>query len=146
MASWLTAPFESNISGNLVMGTIKTGIDKFIENPRFKYRVEVAWSYSPSQKGMPSETDGQLMEEVAEAIENVLKADPVAVLTGIYTGDGERTLIFYTLSLHIFQRKFNEALASFPTLPLKFEAFEDPDWEEYLQMLAYAKADEADED
>lgn len=142
MASWLTAPFESASSGNLIMGTIKTGIDKFIENPRYKYRVEMAWSYSQCQKGMPSETDGRLMEDVTEAIENVLKADPIAVLTGIYTGDGERTLIFYTLSLYIFQRKFNEALAPYPTLPLQFEAFDDPEWEEYHQMLAYAKADE----
>lgn len=93
---------------------------------------------------MPSESDSELMEGVTEALEAAFKADPVAVLAGIYTGDGERTLLFYTLSLHIFQRKFNEALAQFPTLPLQFEAFEDPDWEEYRQMLAFAKADDSD--
>lgn len=142
MATWLTAPFESTSSGNLVMGTIRTGIDKFTDNPRFKFRVEVSWPYTAAQKGMPSESDSELMEEVTEALESVFKADPVAVLAGIYTGDGERTLLFYTLSLHIFQRKFNEALAQFPTLPLRFEAFEDPEWEEYRQMLAFAQADD----
>ena len=29
MATWLTSPFESNESGNLVMGTIRRDVDKF---------------------------------------------------------------------------------------------------------------------
>jgi len=42
--------------------------------------------------------------------------------------------VFYTTSLHIFQRKLNEMLAPFPTLPLQFHAEEDPQWEEYRHM------------
>ena len=74
------------------------------------------------------------MEEVQDALEAVFSKDPVAVNTGIYTGDGERNWIFYCRSLHIFQRKLNEALTPFATLPLEFRAFEDPDWEEYQEM------------
>lgn len=36
-------------------------------------------------------------------------------MTGIYTGDGERNWIFYTLSLPIFGSKLNEALAPLPS-------------------------------
>ena len=44
MATWLTSPFESNESGNLVMGTIRRDVDKFRKDPKFKYRIEVSWS------------------------------------------------------------------------------------------------------
>ena len=74
------------------------------------------------------------MEQVQDALEACFANDPVAVNTGIYTGDGERNWVFYTRSLHIFQRKLNEALASFPVLPLTFHAEDDPQWEEYDEM------------
>ena len=146
MAKWLTTPLETeNGSGNLVMASVRGDVERFISNPRFKYRVEVTWEYTPEAAGMPSEADGELMEKVQEAIETVLAKDPVAVLTGVYTGEGERNLVFYTLSLHIFQRKFNEILAPFPLLPLTFSAEEDASWEEYHAMYALASAVDSDD-
>ena len=58
----------------------------------------------------------------------------MAILTGIYTGAGERNWVFYVRSLHIFQRKINEILAPFDQLPLEFYAEEDPAWDEYREM------------
>lgn len=124
------------------MATVRKDADAFRSNPRFKFRIEVTWTYEPDSKGMPSEEVSELMEAVGEKLEGVFHKDPVAVLTGIYTGEGARDLVFYTLSLHIFQRKFNEALAEFPPLPLEFSAEEDPSWEEYSHMLALAEAAE----
>lgn len=146
MSTWLTSPLETeNPEGNLVLATVRKDVRKFIDNPRFRYRVEVVWRYTLADAGMPSEADSELMEQVQEAIEKTLDKDPVAVLTGVYTGDGERDLVFYTLSLHIFQRKFNEILEPFPLLPLEFSAEEDPNWEEYRTMLAITSADDADD-
>lgn len=139
MSNWITAPFESVEGENLVMCTVRTDVSRFRENPRFRFRVEVEWPYEPAAGGMPPESLGHELEAVVDALQTVLKADPVAVLTGVYTGNGSRTMVFYTLSLHIFQRKFNEALADFPALPLEFEAFEDPDWEEYRSMLSQVR-------
>ena len=144
--AWLTTPLESAESGNLVMGTVRTDVEKQISNPRFRYRVEATWSYTPATSGMPDEETSELMEQVQEALEATFKKDPVAVLTGIYTGEGARDLVFYTLSLHIFQRKFNETLATFPQLPLSFSAEEDPDWTEYRAMLAMAQSADEDDD
>lgn len=139
MSNWITAPFASVEGENLVMCTVRTDVSRFRENPRFRFRVEVEWPYEPAAGGMPHETLGHELEAVVDALQSVLKADPVAVLTGVYTGNGSRTMVFYTLSLHIFQRKFNEALADFPALPLEFEAFEDPDWVEYGSMLSQVR-------
>lgn len=144
MSNWLSAPFESEQNSNLVMCSVRSDVAKVRDNSKFKYRIEVSWEYIGDSKGMPQESDGQLMEKVEDAINKTFSADPIAVLTGMYTGDNRRVMVFYTLSLHIFQKKFNEALGGIPLLPLSFEAYEDPDWEEYSEMVdLIRKVDEA---
>ena len=130
---WWTAPAESD-SGNLILVTGRRALDNVIETGLYRYRVEVTWPYEKDAKGLPSFTDSKMMEQVTDALNSCFDRDPVAVLTGIYTGDGQRNWVFYTRSLHIFQRKFNEVMTPFPTLPLEFEAEEDPDWQEYREM------------
>lgn len=69
-----------------------------------------------------------------------------AYLTGIYTGEGRRDWIFYTCSLNIFGRVFNRALEALPLLPLRMEAAEDPEWEEYREMRANTYIPEDDDE
>ena len=70
--AWLTTPLESAESGNLVMGTVRTDVEKQISNPRFRYRVEATWSYTPATSGMPDEETSELMEQVQEAFDCVI--------------------------------------------------------------------------
>ena len=130
---WWTAPAEGE-NGNLILVTGRRAMDNVIESGLYRYRVEVTWRYDGDDKALPFYADSKVMEEVTDALNDSFDRDPVAVLTGIYTGDGERNWVFYTRSLPIFQRKFNEIMAPFPALPLEFEAEEDPDWQEYREM------------
>lgn len=130
---WWTAPADSE-SGNLIMVTGRRDVARFRSNPKFSTRVEVTWPYEGDATGMPDEPTAKLMEEATEALQRAFDKDPVAVMTGIYTGDGQRNWIFYTLSLPIFGRKLNEALADMPVLPLDISAENDPDWAEYDEM------------
>ena len=130
---WWTSPAESE-DGKLIMVTGRRDVDQFRNNPKFSIRVEITWKYSSDSSGMPDEVTSKLMEDVQEAMVAEFKKDPVAVLTGIYTGDGERNWVFYTLSTHIFGRKINEVLAPFDLLPISIYTENDPDWEEYSQM------------
>ena len=130
---WWTAPAEAE-NGKLVLVTGRKGLENVRDTGKYVFRSEVIWPYEADDEGMPTRDTSALMEEVQDALEAVFSKDPVAVNTGIYTGDGERNWIFYCRSLHIFQRKLNEALTPFATLPLEFRAFEDPDWEEYQEM------------
>lgn len=131
---WWTSPTESE-DGRLVMVTGRRDIEKFRSNPRFNIRVEISWVYDESPSaGMPSREDSELMEQATDSLCSVLDKDPVAVLTGIYTGAGRRDWVIYTLSTHIFTKKLNEALASLPLLPLQIYAENDPDWAEYSEM------------
>lgn len=130
---WWTAPTESD-NGNLIMVTGRRDIENFKNNPKFNIRIEVTWKYKSDKSGMPDFETSTLMEAVQTSIENTFKKDPIAVLTGIYTGDGERNWIFYTLSTNIFGKKFNEALQLFELLPITIYAENDPDWNEYQEM------------
>lgn len=130
---WWTAPTEGD-KGGLVMVTGRDDVAKFRTNPKFIYRVEVSWPYQGDGSGMPCFEDSGLMEQVTDLLNAAFDRDPVAVMTGIYTGDGERTWVFYTLSLNIFGRKLNEALAGLPLLPLSIYAENDPGWDEYSEM------------
>jgi hypothetical protein len=133
MADWWTSPATAE-DGKLIMVTGRRDVKKFRENPRFGIRVEVSWKYKSGADGMPGLEDSRQMEEVQELLCAEFDRDPVAVLTGVYTGDGERNWVFYTLSTHIFGKKLNAALESLPVLPLEIYAENDPDWAEYDEM------------
>lgn len=131
--NWWTTPTESE-NGRLIMVTGRRDVDKFRNNPRFNIRIEITWKYNGDASGMPDFKTSSLMEQVQDAIEREFSKDPVAVLTGVYTGDNERNWIFYSLSTHIFGRKINEALATFEILPITIYCENDPDWNEYNEM------------
>ena len=135
---WWTSPLEDE-NGNLIMVTGRGDIDKFRSNPKFKIRVTVTIPYKAISSGMPTDEEADQLQAKADSFDTVLKADPVAVLTGIYTGAGERQMVFYTLSTNIFNKKLNLALEPFPLLPLTITAENDPDWEEYDEMRSLSE-------
>lgn len=137
---WWTSPTES-ADGRLIMVTGRRDISQYRNNPKYDIRVGITWRYESDSTGMPDLATSELMEKVQDALQAVFLKDPVAVLTGIYTGDGERNWVFYTLSVNIFQRKLNEALADFELLPLEITAERDPDWAEYAEMRDASEID-----
>lgn len=135
-SEWWTAPTENEDGTRTILVTGRKDIDKFRSNPRYSIRIEITWKYEGKPDGMPSDNDAAMMEKVQDALEETFRKDPVAVMTGVFTGDGERDWIFYTTSTHIFGRKLNEALATLPILPLNIYAENDPGWEEYDEMAS----------
>ena len=131
--SWWTAPAESE-DGHLIMVTGNKDVAKFRSNPRFCIRIEVSWNYTGEASGMPDTATSELMEQVQEALQTEFRKDPVAILTGIFTGDGKREWVFYSVSTHIFGKKLNQALEPFPLLPITVYCENDPGWEGYDEM------------
>jgi hypothetical protein len=142
-SDWWTSPTESE-NGRLIMVTGRRDVDKFRNNSRFNIRVEISWKYEGDAVGMPNYETSTLMEQDQEALETEFKKDPIAILTGIYTGDNERNWVFYTLSTHIFGRKLNEALVNFELLPITIYCENDPDWNEYQEMKELSEIDAGD--
>lgn len=67
---------------------------------------------------MPCESDARVMEPVQDALQKAMEKDKLAILTGVYTGDNERTWIFYTRNVPAFGEMLNKALSSFEKLPI----------------------------
>ena len=131
---WWTAPSEDK-DGRTVMVTGRRALDNVIASRRYVYRIEMTWLYEPDRGGMPDFSTSRTMEKVTDAMQDALRRDPVAVMTGIYTGAGERNWVFYAVTLKAFQSFLNTALSSIDEqLPLTFHAEEDPNWEEYREM------------
>ena len=83
---------------------------------------------------MPSDDEAKIMEQAIDAIRKNTEKDKLAILTGIYTGNDERTLVFYTRTAQVFGQRLNEALESFPLLPINIYVENDPEWNEYQEM------------
>lgn len=142
---WWTAPAEGD-SGELILVTGRRMMDEIIATGLFNDRIEITWIYEPDAKGMPDFATSKLMEQVHEALAAEFKKDPVAILTGIYTGAGERNWVFYTRSVNIFGRKINEILAPFDLLPITLYAEKDPEWNEYREMSLTEISDAGSDD
>lgn len=130
---WWSAPAIGDKGGTVIV-TGRKDVERFRAKGRMGIRVEITWRYSPLPDGMPDCETSELMEQTQEAMMQTFDRDPVAVLTGIFTGDGERTWVFYTVSTHIFGRKLNECLAGLPLLPLEIYCENDSRWEQYDEM------------
>ncbi|MCM1067282.1 MAG: DUF695 domain-containing protein [Muribaculaceae bacterium] len=136
MEDWLTFPTVDD-SGRTVIVTGRTDVEKFRSRSKYSIRVEVTLPYTPAgELGFPGEADAAMMEEITASFEALLKGKNTALLTGIYTGAGERNWVFYTFSTEVFNSFLNRALASFPLLPLRIYAENDPEWAEYDEMRA----------
>lgn len=130
---WWTSPTESE-SGALIMVTGRQGVEPVMASGKYNDRIEITWKYTPEKDGMPDFKTSSLMEQVTDAINNAFAKDSAAVMTGIYTGDGERNWIFYTLNPRKFQYMLNDALKDLELLPITIYAEKDPDWNEYREM------------
>lgn len=133
MQTWWSYPAEAE-NGQTLIVTGRDNIEKWQKPGKFPVRVTVSWDYTPKPDGMPDDDDAALMEQATDAMLGEFGRDKSAVMTGIYTGAGRRDWVFYTHSLNIFSKVFNRAMADVPPLPLSFEAYEDPDWNEYREM------------
>lgn len=130
---WWTSPAETD-DGQRVIVTGRRNLDNVIATGAYNDRIEVTWKYQSTVTGLPDDSTAELMERAHDALLTEFNRDPVAVMTGIYTGAGERNWIFYTRSVNIFGRKLNEILAPLPLLPITIYAERDPDWNEYHEM------------
>lgn len=131
--NWFSTMGETD-EGHPIFITGRDDLDEFRLSGKLNERVEIYWKYTPEHNAMPSDKDGELMDEVQTVLRRTMERDKLAVLTGVYVGGGERTLVFYTRTSRVFGERLNEALAPYPTLPITLYVENDPEWNEYMEM------------
>ena len=75
------------------------------------------------------------MEEVLDLLKRAMEKDKLAILTGVYTGNDERTMVFYTRSSRVWGERLNDVLSELPLLPIEIYVEKDVEWNEYAEML-----------
>ena len=93
--NWFTTVSETE-NGAMVIVCGRDDLELYARSGKFKERVEIYWKYNGDSRGMPCESDARVMEPVQDALQKAMEKDKLAILTGVYTGDNERTWIFYT--------------------------------------------------
>ena len=132
--NWFSAAAEAD-NGAPIFINGRIDIDVFRTSGKFPERVEVYWAYAPSFNHLPSDEEGKQMEEVLTLLKRAAEKDKLAILTGVYTGNDERTMVFYTRNSQAFGKLLNEVLKDFPLLPLQLYVEKDVEWNEYAEML-----------
>lgn len=133
---WFTAISE-NENGTYTFISGRADIDGFIQSGKMKERLEITWNYQPDAKGLPADDhEAELMEEVEEKLRLAMEKDKLAILTGIYTGDGQRQWIYIARNTQAFGERLNNTLAACPQqLPIEIYAEKDPENQEYKELL-----------
>ena len=130
---WFTALSESE-NGNMILVARRAKMMDFVKAGKIKERDEIYWKYNGDANGMPDSEAAKQMEASQEAIRKIVEKDKLAILTGVYVGDNERTMVFITRNIPAFGEKLNLALKDFDLLPIEIYTEKDPDNEEYLDM------------
>lgn len=130
---WFTALSEDD-KGHMVSVYGRDELDEFVKSGKFKERVEITWKYESDAKGMPSDELAEKMETVEETLRKAMEKDKLSILSGVYTGGGEKVWVYYTRTTRVFGERLNEVLAPFEVLPITIYTEVDPGWEEYLDM------------
>lgn len=131
---WITIPTTDD-DGNTIIVTANTDVAKFRSRPKYCIRIEISLAYTPGPLGFPGDSDAEMLEKVTDAFQSGLKGQNTAILTGIYTGAGQRDWVFYAFNTGVFNSFLNRSLASLPLLPLRITAENDPEWAEYDEMM-----------
>lgn len=139
---WFTTLSHTD-SGQLVFLNVRKGIDSFYRTSKLRVRVDIAFPYSAEADGMPDEASAKLIEAIEPLLRRAMEKDKLAILTGNYTGGGQKDWTFYTRHLPTFGERLNAALETYPKLPLEIHCEEDPEWSDYHEMLQLAEADDA---
>ena len=131
---WITIPTTDD-DGHTIIVTANTDVEKFRSKPKYSIRIEITLDYNSGPLGFPDDADAEMLEKVTDAFHAGQKGQNTAIITGIYTGAGQRNWVFYAFNTRIFNSFLNRALAPLPLLPLKITAENDPDWLEYDEMM-----------
>lgn len=138
---WFTAIAESEDGKDSIFVSGRCDIESFRGSGKFRERIEVTWHYDADAVGMPDEQTAEKMEQVKEALKKAVEKNKLAILTGVYTGSGERNMVFYTRNVPAFGETLNSALSGFELLPITIYSERDEAWNEYDEMYELRDCD-----
>lgn len=129
--------FLTTIDNNEV-GSIMTdlGLRPVVPIPEFETRVMVELiMLDPGPAGMSSATEIDLLNEIDEKLEAVLKQNHDAIYAGRLNHGGKLTSFSYVKEATNANETVVSVMSAYPQYQYKVETKHDPGWEMYLEFL-----------
>ncbi|MBR5003806.1 MAG: DUF695 domain-containing protein, partial [Bacteroidaceae bacterium] len=99
-------------------------------------RIEVQWQLKGDDKGMPTDTEAEVIDGVMNIMTDALERSSAAVLAAIHTGAQQVLYVFYATGVEEFSATIEPLLSRLSHLPIRIGATADAEWSDYTQMIA----------
>lgn len=131
---WLV--YVDNTDMGMVVVRGRMHMDAVRLSGNYPVRVEMQWLLTGDDKGMPTETEVEVIDSVMNIACEAVERSEKAVLTTIYTGARQVRYVFYATSVEEFSLVLQPLLQRLGTLPLRIGAVSDAEWSDYVLMIA----------
>ena len=131
---WFVAAEDTDCGTVAVRGRLH--MDAVRELHCYTTRVEIQWQLKGDEKGMPTDTEAEVIDRVMNIMCDALERSETAVPVAVYTGGKQVRYLFYATGVNALSDKIQPLLNACGALPIKIGAASDPDWRAYIDMIA----------
>ncbi len=131
---WFAAAEDTDMGMIIVRGRLH--LDTIRNSHTYNTRIELQWQYKGDNKGMPSDTESEVIDHIMNIMCETLERSNTAVLTAIHTGAQQIRYIFYTTTIEAFSKQIDPLIQRVGNLPIRIGATLDAQWQEYTSMIA----------
>ena len=103
---------------------------------QFPMLIEMQWKIKGDEKGMPTDVESDVIDNVMHIVCEAVERSEKGVLTAVHTGAGRVRYLFYAMSVDDFMQQIEALLQRLQALPLTIAAKPDASWQEYTEMIA----------
>lgn len=131
---WFATTYDSDKGLVVVRGRMH------LDAPRlsglYGMRIEVQWQLKGDDKGMPTDTETDVIDGVMNIMTDALERSSTAVLSAIHTGARQVLYIFYATTVEDFSATVEPLLRRLGNLPIRIGATADANWSDYTALIA----------
>ena len=131
---WLAYADDTDMGAVVVRGRMH--LDSVRLSGKYATRVEMQWQLTGDDKGMPTDTEGEVIERVMNIVCDAVERSNVALLTAIHTGAQQVRYVFYAVGVDAFSQAVEPLLQRLGRLPLRIGATTDAEWSDYVSMIS----------
>ncbi len=131
---WFATVDDTDMGEVVVRGRLH--LDSVRMSGLYNMRVEVQWKLKGDEKGMPTDTEAEVIDSVMNIMCEALERGDKAVLTAIHTGAGQVRYVFYAVGVDAFSDTISPLLQRLGNLPIRIGAVKDSEWSDYTAMIA----------
>lgn len=98
--------------------------------------LRIIWGYEPRDaSGLPRPEIHDNMVAFENAIFDRLEEEPLCIFYCVYMHDGVKDWSAYCSDIERANNVISEALADYENFPVVIDVSDDPDWEDYREMV-----------